>query len=181
MVMFRESSLPHLAALARRPQSRPMTKRDFLLLALAAPLGVAAAGCRNECCHHDHAGAAPAPARGPAPGPASAAAGEPDRAASVARIDPDTPVDPRFAGCAMSCSAGLFVDKSAAKVQPGAAVGDLAHCPVSGVVFHVTGASPRRELDGAGALFFCCESCAQYFSQHKDDVLAKRGIGASAT
>lgn len=85
------------------------------------------------------------------------------------------PVDAKFAGCAHSCGAGPGVSRADARVQPGAAVGDLAYCPVSGAVFRVIGASARREVNGT-SLYFCCESCASYFSAHRDEVLAQRGL-----
>ena len=179
-VMFRESSLRHMVPAGDEPQSRAMTKRDFLLVLLAAPLGLAATGCRSECCAHDHPKAA-STAASPAASATPSAAAPAEVQASVARLDPDESVDARFKGCALSCGAGLFVDKSSAKIQPGANVGDLAHCTVSGAVFRVTGASPRRDIGGGRSIFFCCESCAQYFSQHRDEVLAKRGIAASET
>lgn len=62
------------------------------------------------------------------------------------------------------------------KEQPGAVPGDRAYCPVSGVVFQVTAASPRRTLAGRD-VFFCCEKCAAYFSAHADQVRVARGIG----
>ena len=60
-------------------------------------------------------------------------------------------------------------------VQPGAQLDQRTYCPVSGVVFRVTGASPRREVSGQ-SIYFCCEACANYFSQHRERVLALRGI-----
>ena len=63
------------------------------------------------------------------------------------------------------------------KEQPGAAAGDRTYCPVSGVVFEVTAASPRREVAGR-PLYFCCEKCAAYFSAHAGQVSAARGLGS---
>lgn len=58
--------------------------------------------------------------------------------------------------------------------QPGAQLGQSTYCPVSGVVFEVKASSAHRELDGR-PLYFCCEACAAYFSEHRERVLALRG------
>jgi hypothetical protein len=63
------------------------------------------------------------------------------------------------------------------KVQPGAKIGDRTYCPVSGVVFEVKEASAHRDV-GAQRLYFCCEKCAMYFSEHQDHVLAARELAA---
>jgi hypothetical protein len=49
---------------------------------------------------------------------------------------------------------------------------------VSGVAFRVREGSAKRYLGGT-ALYFCCESCATYFSAHVETVLAQRGITIS--
>jgi YHS domain-containing protein len=59
--------------------------------------------------------------------------------------------------------------------QPGAEPGQLTYCPVSGVVFKVQAASARREVAGK-PLYFCCETCAVYFSEHRARVLALRSV-----
>lgn len=46
---------------------------------------------------------------------------------------------------------------------------------MSGVVFAITEASAHREVGGQ-PMFFCCESCAAYFSAHRAQVLAQRHI-----
>ena len=61
-------------------------------------------------------------------------------------------------------------------VQPGAQLGHLTYCPVSGVVFKVQPASAKRELDGK-TIYFCCESCASYFSENRERVIAARKLG----
>jgi len=63
------------------------------------------------------------------------------------------------------------------KTQPGAAIGERTYCPVSGVVFEVTASSAHREVAGR-PVYFCCEKCAMYFSEHQDRVVAARGLGA---
>jgi YHS domain-containing protein len=47
---------------------------------------------------------------------------------------------------------------------------------VSGVVFEVKDSSPRRE-SGGRTVYFCCETCAGYFSEHAEDVAAARHLG----
>jgi YHS domain-containing protein len=59
--------------------------------------------------------------------------------------------------------------------QPGARVDQRTYCPVSGVVFKVTAASPKREAGGQ-PFYFCCEACAAYFAANQDRVLALRGL-----
>jgi len=61
-----------------------------------------------------------------------------------------------------------------AVVQPGAHQGQLTYCPVSGVMFRVQPTSAHRDMDGT-PLYFCCESCANYFSAHRERVIAARG------
>jgi YHS domain-containing protein len=62
-------------------------------------------------------------------------------------------------------------------VQPGAEQGQQAYCPVSGVVFQVKDSSPHREVDGR-PVYFCCESCANYFTANRERVIAARGLSA---
>ena len=65
-------------------------------------------------------------------------------------------------------------------MQPGAQQGQLTYCPVSGVTFKVQPASAKRELDGK-TIYFCCESCANYFTEHREHVVAARKLsGPSA-
>jgi hypothetical protein len=46
---------------------------------------------------------------------------------------------------------------------------------VSGALFRVTEATPRREHDGK-SIYMCCTSCARYFDAHADAVLAARKL-----
>jgi YHS domain-containing protein len=48
---------------------------------------------------------------------------------------------------------------------------------VSGVVFRVEEASARRDVGGK-PVYFCCERCAMYFSEHEGQVAAARGLSA---
>lgn len=92
-----------------------------------------------------------------------------------AALDPSESVDPAFDGCARSCGLRSARDRAQAKPQPGANKGDAVFCPVSGAVFRIADDSPRRVARGT-VLFFCCEACAAFFSQHESEVLAKRGL-----
>jgi hypothetical protein len=64
-------------------------------------------------------------------------------------------------------------------VQPGAKDGDRTYCPMSGVVFQVKKSSSHREVDGK-PIYFCCETCADYFMKHRDRIAAARGLARSA-
>lgn len=64
-------------------------------------------------------------------------------------------------------------------VQPGAVVGGLAYCPVSGVEFQVKEKGAQRDVAGR-PIHFCCEGCARYFSENADRVIAARGLAAPA-
>jgi hypothetical protein len=90
-------------------------------------------------------------------------------------LAPSAPVDPAFTGCAKSCGSRSAKDRADARAQPGAAPGDAVYCPVSGAVFRITDKTPLRESRGK-TLYFCCDSCATWFSQHEVEVLAKRGL-----
>jgi YHS domain-containing protein len=46
---------------------------------------------------------------------------------------------------------------------------------VSGVVFTVKDTSPHREVGGK-TVYFCCESCATYFSDHAEHVAEARHL-----
>lgn len=59
--------------------------------------------------------------------------------------------------------------------QPGAQPGQRTYCPVSGVVFTVTDASPRHEVGGK-PIYFCCQGCANYFAGNREEVMAKRKL-----
>jgi YHS domain-containing protein len=59
--------------------------------------------------------------------------------------------------------------------QPGAQLGKDTYCPISGVVFTPNAGSPKLEIAGK-PLYFCCEGCATYFKEHRDAVVALRGL-----
>jgi YHS domain-containing protein len=48
---------------------------------------------------------------------------------------------------------------------------------VSGVTFEVKAGSAHREVNGK-TVYFCCEGCANYFNEHRDAVIAARGLAA---
>lgn len=60
--------------------------------------------------------------------------------------------------------------------QPGAAVGDITTCPVSGEMFRVTDDSPFVDHEGAD-VYFCCARCIRRFQRDPDTYL---GAGAAA-
>ncbi len=96
-------------------------------------------------------------------------------------LAPTDPVDPAFEGCGHSCGSRSAKDRREARPQPGPNVGDATYCPVSGAVFRIGEKTPKREIEARApsrqqTLWFCCDSCAAFFSQHEADVLAKRGI-----
>ena len=91
----------------------------------------------------------------------------------VALLAPSESVDPLFKGCEGAC--GTRGEDPNAKLQPGAKIGDLAYCAVSGVVFRVTEKSPKTDVDGK-PVYFCCDGCAQHFAGHRKEVLTARGL-----
>jgi hypothetical protein len=54
-------------------------------------------------------------------------------------------------------------------------LGERTYCPVSGVVFEVKETSPVRSVSGR-PVYFCCEKCAMYFSEHGEQVSGARGL-----
>ena len=69
--------------------------------------------------------------------------------------------------CQLGC--GAKGDWSAADIaaQPGAKVGDLTRCTVSGAVFRVTKDSTRFTVDGQ-TYFACCDGCAEVFKKNPE-------------
>jgi YHS domain-containing protein len=65
-------------------------------------------------------------------------------------------------------------------VQPGVQPDQLTYCLVSGVVFPVKASSSHREVSGK-PVYFCCEACANYFSQNRERVIALRGLSPSSS
>jgi copper chaperone len=60
--------------------------------------------------------------------------------------------------CQAGCAAKFDYDPADVVAQPGAKVGDLTRCPVSGVVFQVQEDQPRYDANGA-TWFTCCGMC----------------------
>ncbi|HKY36588.1 MAG TPA: heavy-metal-associated domain-containing protein [Polyangiaceae bacterium] len=108
---------------------------------------------------------------------ASASAREPARPGGVqaASLEAWQPIDEVFRDCEGGCGARVASQAEGVLTQPGARLGKPSYCPVSGVVFDVTATSPRRGV-GDSALYFCCESCAQYFDANSSRILALRGL-----
>lgn len=96
-------------------------------------------------------------------------------ATAVGRPPPWETMDPTFQGCGEG-GCGTRGQDPDTVVQPGATIGDFTYCPVSGARFEVTAARPTGEVDGR-RIYFCCERCAGHFMEHRDDVLAARGLG----
>lgn len=73
--------------------------------------------------------------------------------------------DPKMSRvCEKSCAAKVPYREADLASQPGAAVGRLTRCPVSGVVFRVAVEGPRQALDGR-EYQFCCDSCSRLFAK----------------
>jgi len=66
----------------------------------------------------------------------------------------------RTGACEAACSAHVDADAVTLVAQPGAAEGDYTRCPVSGVVFAVTGVQPHFAWQGAD-YYTCCDGCAK--------------------
>ncbi len=90
------------------------------------------------------------------------------------RLDPWEPVDAAFKGCSEGVC-GMRGRSAQAVVQPGARPGQYVYCPVSGAVFRIKDSSPRADVNER-TLYLCCDGCARYFAQHRDQVLALRGL-----
>jgi YHS domain-containing protein len=65
-------------------------------------------------------------------------------------------------------------------VQPGAEIGRLTYCPVSGVTFEVKDSSPRVEIDGK-TIFFCCSGCEDYFTKNRERIMRLRGLSTATS
>lgn len=100
-------------------------------------------------------------------------AGVEDSEKTPERLEAWEPVDPSFKGCSEGVC-GMRGRNPQAVVQPGAQVGQLTYCPVSGAVFRIKETSRRVEVRGK-TLYLCCEACARYFAKNQDHVLALRG------
>ncbi len=94
-------------------------------------------------------------------------------------IDPWEPVDPSFAGCQGACGGHVSAAVPDGVVQPGATLGSTTYCPVSGAVFQVEARHPHVDVDGQ-RLYFCCDSCAQFFAAHRTAISKARAPRISA-
>lgn len=68
-------------------------------------------------------------------------------------------------GCRFACATKLQYDTKDVLAQPGAKLGKLTQCPVSGVVFSVDGNRPRIRVAG-DEFVTCCERCAAKLKKH---------------
>ena len=103
-----------------------------------------------------------------------------DGSCQPATIQPWEPVAKTFAACAGACGTKATKESGDVAVQPGVMIDQQTYCPVSGVVFRVTAASPQRAL-GSTQLRFCCEGCAAYFSANQERVSIARGLSPGKT
>ena len=67
--------------------------------------------------------------------------------------------DPTMAMCRFSCAAKVAYREADLHAQPGVRDGQLARCPVSGVVFKADARRPRVKL-ATGVYVTCCDNCA---------------------
>lgn len=78
---------------------------------------------------------------------------------AAADVDEAFGVDPEAAKiCQAGCAAQFDYDEADVVAQPGAKVGDLTRCPVSGVVFVVQEDQPRYGSNGQ-TWYTCCAMC----------------------
>lgn len=67
----------------------------------------------------------------------------------------------RAEACSVGCAHPIEdYEPSDVVDQPGAKVGQLARCPISGVIFQITEESPSVEWDGK-QYYVCCGGCAE--------------------
>ena len=147
-------------------------------------------GCQNNggCAHGGgagcHHGASAAGGGGSgACGTASNAAADVAAVAAIAParatsglVDPWAPVEEAFSGCDKSCGSRAEGPEAGVTAQHGdAKVGERVFCPVSGVVITVAESSAHRDV-GGHRYYFCCESCAAYFSANVAKVMQARGM-----
>jgi hypothetical protein len=67
-------------------------------------------------------------------------------------------------GCEVGCAFSGKVNTDAVVPQPGATVGDLVRCPVSGVIFKIKPDNPQIMYSGK-TFFTCCAGCAARFNK----------------
>lgn len=103
----------------------------------------------------------------------SSSATTPEATVKSGRLEPWEPVDAAFKGCSEGVC-GMRGRNAQAVSQPGAQIGQYVYCSVSGAVFRVKETSQRVDVNGE--LYLCCEGCARYFAQHREHVLALRGL-----
>lgn len=79
--------------------------------------------------------------------------------------------DPAMSGvCKFACATKLKHDSKDVLAQPGAQLGKLTQCPVSGVVFVVDAHRPHVKVAGSEYVT-CCEGCAKKLRQNPNRFL----------
>jgi len=150
------------------PSPRPgSSRRGAFLLGGIAVVGllVGVRWYQGDACCAGHDGARDVARAEPAASVTSASA----------TLPPGQSFDEAFAGCQASCGSRSPEMRAAARPQPGAVLGEVVHCPVSGAVFRIKEDAVRREVLGK-PVYFCCASCAAYFDAHRAEILSARGI-----
>ena len=80
-----------------------------------------------------------------------------ERSKSTGRYDPA-----QAKGCEKSCAVRVHYKESELAPQPEVAIGRLARCPVSGVVFRAGEGGPAAPYRGK-TWRFCCKACEKMF------------------
>lgn len=96
-------------------------------------------------------------------------------ASTVTKLEPWETFNEGFNGCAGGCGMRMEGPTEGVIAQPGGTVGQYTYCPVSGVAFEIKATTVHRTI-GNATLYFCCESCAAYFTANQASILAARGI-----
>jgi YHS domain-containing protein len=109
------------------------------------------------------------------PGKSTAAAPSVAAASTMKKLAPWETFSDDFVGCAGGCGTRMTGPTEGVVAQPSVIVGQHTYCPVSGVAFEVKATSAHRTIGGT-TLYFCCESCAAYFTANQGSILAARGI-----
>ncbi len=96
---------------------------------------------------------------------------------TTTKLQPWETFNEGFNGCAGGCGMRMAGPSQDVATQPGAMIGQTTYCPVSAVAFEIKPTSVTRRV-GDKTLYFCCESCAAYFTANQAAVLTARGIAA---
>ncbi len=143
-----------------------MRKTPLLRYLLVVLIAALAPGCerKKDCADCEHGKHLATP-------PTTAAS------QTVKTLQPWETFNEGFNGCAGGCGMRVAGPQDGVVAQPGALVGQRTYCPVSGVAFVIKATSAHRTV-GDKTLYFCCETCAAYFTANQAQILAARGITA---